>query len=47
MTGDWTPGSARATVGPAAALTISSQCSCSWGGAITVTDPGQSRATRT
>ncbi len=44
LTGDWTPGSARTRVGPAAALTSDSQCSCSWGGAITVTDAGQARA---
>ena len=45
LTGDWTTGSARGKVGPAAALTSSSQCSCSWGGDITVTDPGQTRVT--
>jgi hypothetical protein len=45
VTNDWTSGAAQVTVGPAAALTSSSQCSCSWNGAITVTDPGQSRVT--
>lgn len=45
LTGDWTPGSAWAAIGPAAVLTSSCQCSCSWGGTISVTDPGQSRAT--
>lgn len=45
LTNDWTPGAAKVTVRPAAALTSSSQCSCSWNGAITVTDPGQSRVT--
>lgn len=44
VTGNWTPGSARVTVGQPAALTSSSQCTCSWGGAISVTDAGQTRA---
>jgi len=43
----WTPGSARVRVGPAAALDSASQCSCTWGGDITVTDPGQTATTLT
>jgi hypothetical protein len=45
LTGNWTPGSARVTVGQVAALTSDSQCTCAWGGAITVTNPGQTRVT--
>lgn len=45
LTGNWTPGSAQVTVGQVAVLTSDSQCTCSWGGAITVTNAGQTRAT--
>jgi hypothetical protein len=45
LTGNWTPGSARVKVGQTAALTSASQCTCSYGGAITVSDPGQNRVT--
>ncbi len=40
----WTPGSAKVMIGGVAALDDGSQCSCSWGGAITVESPGQSAA---
>ncbi len=45
LTGDWTPGSARVRVGAAAALDSASQCSCTWGGVLTVTDAGQAAVT--
>jgi|HubBroStandDraft_2_1064218.scaffolds.fasta_scaffold1169283_1 hypothetical protein len=45
LTGDWTPGSVRVKIGPAAALDSASQCTCSYGGVITVTSAGQSAAT--
>ena len=41
----WTPGSAEATIGGVAALDDSSQCSCSWGGVVTVSAPGQTSVT--
>lgn len=41
----WTPGSAGVTIGQVAALDDSSQCSCAWGGVITVTDAGQTSVT--
>ena len=37
----WTPGAAEVTIGQMPALDDSSQCSCSWGGVITVGDAGQ------
>lgn len=37
----WTPGAAQVTIGGVAALDDSSQCSCSWGGVITVQSAGQ------
>ena len=37
----WTPGSAEVTIGNVPALDDSSQCSCAWGGAVTVSDAGQ------
>ena len=37
----WSPGSARVAIGETAALDDSSQCTCAWGGAVTVSDPGQ------
>ncbi len=40
----WTPGSARVTIGRVAALDDSSQCACTWNGKITVSSPGQERA---
>lgn len=43
----WEPGSARVRVGPVAALDSASRCSCTWGGDITVTDPGQTATTLT
>jgi hypothetical protein len=41
----WTPGSTRVTIGGVPALDDSSQCSCAWGGVITVSAPGQSAVT--
>jgi hypothetical protein len=41
----WTPGSSRVTIGGAPALDDSSQCSCSWGGVVTVSSPGQASVT--
>jgi hypothetical protein len=37
----WTPGSAEVTIGGTPALDDSSQCSCAWGGVITVGSAGQ------
>ena len=37
----WTPGSAEATIGGVPALDDSSQCSCAWGGVVTVSSAGQ------
>ena len=37
----WSPGSARVTVDGVGALDDSSQCSCTWGGVVTVSDAGQ------
>ena len=37
----WSPGSARVTVGEVSALDDSSQCNCTWGGVVTVSDAGQ------
>jgi hypothetical protein len=45
--GLWTPGSSRVTIGGVAALDDSSQCSCSWGGVITVSSAGQTSVTVT
>lgn len=42
---NWSPGSVRVTIGAAAALTDAARCTCSWGGAVTVTDAGQASAT--
>jgi hypothetical protein len=41
----WTPGASKATVGQVPALDDSSQCTCSWGGTITVSAAGQTSAT--
>ena len=40
----WTPGSARVTIGQVAALDDASHCVCAWQGKITVSSPGQERA---
>jgi hypothetical protein len=45
IAGPWTPGSSAATVDDVAALDDASQCSCSWGGSITVTAAGQQAVT--
>ena len=37
----WAPGSARVTIGEVGALDDSSQCNCTWGGVVTVSDAGQ------
>lgn len=41
----WTPGSTRVTITEVAALDDSSQCTCTWGGVVTVTSPGQTSVT--
>ncbi len=41
----WTPGSAEATIGGVPALDDSSQCSCAWGGVVTVSAAGQTSVT--
>lgn len=43
----WTPGSSEVTIGGVAALDDSSQCSCSWGGVVTVSSAGQTSVTVT
>jgi hypothetical protein len=40
----WPPGSAEVTIGEVAALDDSSQCTCTWGGVITVSAAGQTSA---
>jgi hypothetical protein len=35
------------TIGGVPALTASSQCMCMWGGAVTITTPGQFKGTAT
>jgi len=37
----WAPGSATVLVNGSPALTATSTCQCTWGGAITVVSPGQ------
>jgi hypothetical protein len=37
----WTPGSAQVTIGGVSALDDASQCSCAWGGVVTVGSAGQ------
>jgi len=37
----WTPGSVRVTIGGVSALDDASQCSCAWGGVVTVASAGQ------
>ena len=41
----WSPGSAQVTVGGVSALDDSSQCNCTWGGVVTVSDAGQASVT--
>jgi len=41
----WTPGSQKMTVGGVPALTNDSQCTCLFGGVITVGYPGQTKVT--
>ena len=43
----WSPGSSKVTIGSVPALDDSSECSCSWGGVITVISPGQASVTVT
>jgi hypothetical protein len=45
IAGPWSPGSTSVTLDGEAALDDASQCSCAWGGAITVTSAGQAKAT--
>ena len=39
--GPWKPGAAKTLIGNMPALTSPSLCNCSWGGVITITEPGQ------
>jgi hypothetical protein len=39
--GPWTPGAVTVVIGEFPALTADSMCNCTWGGVITVTNPGQ------
>ena len=41
----WTPGSTRVTINEVAALDDASQCTCTWGGVVTVTSAGQTSVT--
>jgi hypothetical protein len=43
----WSPGSAQVTIGQVSALDDASQCNCTWGGAVTVSDAGQTSVTVT
>jgi hypothetical protein len=43
----WSPGSSAVTLAGVGALDDSSQCSCTWGGSITVTFAGQTDVTDT
>jgi hypothetical protein len=40
----WSPGSARVTIGGVSALDDSCQCTCTWGGVVTVSAAGQTAA---
>jgi hypothetical protein len=41
VVGPWTPGATKATVGSKPALPNTAKCNCSWGGVISITNPGQ------
>ena len=41
----WTPGAARVTITSQPALDDSSQCTCTWGGVVSVTSAGQTSVT--
>jgi Domain of unknown function (DUF4280) len=41
----WSPGSGQVTIGGVGALDDSSQCNCTWGGVVTVSDAGQASVT--
>jgi hypothetical protein len=45
ITGPWTPGAGRVMLSGVAALDDASQCSCTWGGSITVSSAGQTDTT--
>jgi hypothetical protein len=40
----WSPGSAKVTIGEVSALDDASQCTCTWGGVVTVSAAGQTAA---
>lgn len=40
----WSPGSARVTISGVSALDDSCQCTCTWGGVVTVSAAGQTAA---
>lgn len=39
----WTPGASKVTIKGNPALTGDSTCSCTWGGSISITNPGQTK----
>jgi hypothetical protein len=41
ITAPWSPGSSKVMVGGTPALTSDSMCTCSYGGQISITNPGQ------
>lgn len=45
ITAPWSPGSAQVKVGGIAALTNNSKCMCSYGGNISITNPGNTSVT--
>ena len=45
ITAPWAPGSAQVKVGGIAALTNNSKCMCSYGGNISITNPGNTAVT--
>ncbi len=45
VTAPWSPGAAAVTLGGQRVLVASDACDCVWGGAITITDAGQSGVT--
>jgi hypothetical protein len=45
VTGPWAPGAALTQIGSVPALTAGSTCMCTWGGVITITNPGSVKTT--
>lgn len=42
-TSPWTPGASKVTIKGNPALTADSKCMCTWGGSISITNPGQTK----